>query len=125
MLRSIASVWRRRTSIIAVLLTKLLRREFGSDLLAGMSIVTSVLLGEYLAGSIVVLMLAGGEALESYALRSAGRMRSIALHSAVGGTLLSIAGMLVAASGHLSPVEGAISQEVIDVACGGEGSASF
>jgi heavy metal translocating P-type ATPase len=108
----VSGVWRRRTSIIAVLsaagilahlvlrfgvhaapattrlplvltlaiggvplvvelLTKLLRREFGSDLLAGMSIVTSVLLGEYLAGSIVVLMLAGGEALESYALRSA------------------------------------------------------
>ena len=40
-------------------------------MLAGISIVTSVLLGEYLAGSIVVLMLAGGEALESYALRSA------------------------------------------------------
>lgn len=53
------------------LLTNLLRREFGSDLLAGISIVTSVVLGEYLAGSIVVLMLSGGEALENYALRSA------------------------------------------------------
>ncbi len=53
------------------LLRKLLRREFGSDLLGGVSIVTSVLLGEYLAGSIIVLMLSGGEALESYALRSA------------------------------------------------------
>ena len=30
-----------------------------------------MLLGEYLAGSIVVLMLSGGEALENYALRSA------------------------------------------------------
>ena len=50
---------------------KALRREFGSDLLAGISIVTSVVLGEYLAGSIVVLMLAGGEALENYALRTA------------------------------------------------------
>src|SRR4029453_3044120 len=49
----------------------LLRREFGSDLLAGISIVTSVLLSEYLAGSIVVLMLSGGEALENYALRNA------------------------------------------------------
>src|SRR5262245_31493460 len=38
---------------------KLLRRQFGSDLLAGISIVTSVLLGEYLAGAIVVLMLSG------------------------------------------------------------------
>ena len=53
------------------LLRKFLQREFGSDLLGGISIVTSVLLGEYLAGSIIVLMLAGGEALESYALRSA------------------------------------------------------
>jgi len=53
------------------LLRKLLKREFGSDLLGGISVITSVLLGEYLAGSIIVLMLAGGEALESYALRSA------------------------------------------------------
>ena len=53
------------------LLRKLLARKFGSDLLGGISIVTSILLGEYLAGSIIVLMLAGGEALESYALRSA------------------------------------------------------
>jgi len=45
------------------LFLKLLRREFGSDLLGGISIITSILLGEYLAGSIIVLMLAGGEAL--------------------------------------------------------------
>lgn len=53
------------------LLRKLLKREFGSDLLGGISIITSILLGEYLAGAIIVLMLSGGEALESYALRSA------------------------------------------------------
>jgi heavy metal translocating P-type ATPase len=53
------------------LLGKLIRREFGSDLLAGISIVTSVVLGEYLAGTLVVLMLSGGEALEAYAVRSA------------------------------------------------------
>jgi len=53
------------------LLRKLLKREFGSDLLGGISILTSLLLGEYLAGTIIVLMLSGGEALESYALRSA------------------------------------------------------
>src|SRR5438874_3926010 len=49
----------------------LLRGEFGSDLLAGISIVTSVLLNEYLAGAIVVLMLVGGEAFANYALRNA------------------------------------------------------
>jgi len=53
------------------LFCKLIKLEFGSDLLGGISIITSVLLGEYLAGSIIVLMLAGGEALESFALRSA------------------------------------------------------
>lgn len=53
------------------LFRKFLRREFGSDLLGGISILTSLWLGEYLAGSIIVLMLAGGAALESYALRSA------------------------------------------------------
>ncbi len=53
------------------LLLKLWKREFGSDLLGGISIVTSIILGEYLAGSFVVLMLAGGAALETYALRSA------------------------------------------------------
>ena len=44
-----------------------------------------------------------------------GRMRSIALQSAVGGMALSVIGMAFAATGHLSPVGGAISQEVIDV----------
>ena len=53
------------------LLRKLWKREFGSDLLGGISGVTSLALGEYLAGSIIVLMLSGGEALEKYALRSA------------------------------------------------------
>jgi heavy metal translocating P-type ATPase len=53
------------------LLIKLFKGQFGSDLLAGISIVTSALLGEYLAGALVVLMLSGGEALEAYAVRSA------------------------------------------------------
>jgi heavy metal translocating P-type ATPase len=45
--------------------------EFGSDLLAGISIVTAVLMGQYLVGAIVVLMLSGGTALEQYATRRA------------------------------------------------------
>ncbi len=79
------------------LLRKLLKREFGSDLLGGISIMTSVVLGEYLAGSIIVLMLAGGEALESYALRSASsvlaalakRMPSIA-HRERGSEIVDV-----------------------------------
>lgn len=57
--------------LVGGLLVKLWQREFGSDLLAGISIVVAVTLGEYLAGSLVVLMLSGGAALESYAVRSA------------------------------------------------------
>ena len=57
--------------LVLELLGKLFRGQFGSDLLAGISIVTSVILGEYLAGSLVVLMLSGGEALEAYAVRKA------------------------------------------------------
>jgi cation transport ATPase len=57
--------------LVVKLSRKLLAREFGSDLLAGISIVTSVILGEYLVGCVVVLMLSGGEALEQFATRQA------------------------------------------------------
>src|SRR5208282_3864239 len=104
------------------LLGKLFRRQFGSDLLAGISIVTSVLLGEYLAGSIVVLMLAGGEALESYALKSASsvlralakRMPSIA-HRKQGSDIvdaaldtLAIGDTLVVYPHDICPVDGVV-----------------
>ena len=55
--------------LVSGLLAKALRRQFGSDLLAGISIVTAALLNEYLAGSLVVLMLSGGEALEAVCRR--------------------------------------------------------
>ncbi len=59
---------------MATLARKLWAREFGSDLLAGISILSSVLLGQYLVGTIIVLMLSGGEALEQYAT---GRASSV------------------------------------------------
>src|SRR5271166_5528860 len=43
--------------LVLELALKLIKGQFGSDLLAGISIVTSALLGEYLAGALVVLML--------------------------------------------------------------------
>lgn len=57
--------------LVLELSLRLIRREFGSDLLAGISIVTALLLDQYLAGALVVLMLSGGEALEAYAVRRA------------------------------------------------------
>jgi len=43
------------------------------------------------------------------------RMRKIALQSAVGGMALSLIGMMFAGLGYLTPVAGAITQEIIDV----------
>jgi heavy metal translocating P-type ATPase len=79
--------------LVGDLLVKLLTGRFGSDLLAGISIVTSVILGEYVAGVLVVLMLSGGEALERRAVSRAGdvlaalarRMPTVAHRRAGGG----------------------------------------
>jgi heavy metal translocating P-type ATPase len=110
------------TPLVLELLGKLLRREFGSDLLAGISIVTSIILGEYLAGAIVVLMLSGGEALEAYAVRSASsvlqalarRMPAIA-HRKTGSALadvfldnVAIGDLLVVFPHEVCPVDGAV-----------------
>lgn len=106
------------------LLVKIWKREFGSDLLGGISIITSVLLGEYLAGSFIVLMLAGGAALESYALRSASsvlsalakRMPSIAHRKSgieiadVSLEQIAIGDTLVIYPHDLCPVDGTVSE---------------
>jgi heavy metal translocating P-type ATPase len=57
--------------LVVGLMIRLVRLQFSLDLLAGISIVTAVVLGEYLAGTLVVLMLSGGQALEAYAVRRA------------------------------------------------------
>ncbi len=83
--------------LVIDLLVRLLRFEFSSDLLAGISIVTAAILGEYLAGTLVVLMLSGGQALEAYAVRRASsalnslakRMPSLA-HRKQDGTVHDI-----------------------------------
>lgn len=85
------------TPLVWTLLKQVWKREFGADLLAGVSIITSVILGEYLAGSIVVLMLSGGETLEEYAMgrassvlaKLADRMPSVA-HRLVDGKVVDI-----------------------------------
>ena len=79
------------------LLKKLWKRDFGSDLLAGISIITAILLHEYLVAAIVVLMLSGGAALEDFATARASsvldalarRMPSVA-HLKEGGTLVDV-----------------------------------
>jgi heavy metal translocating P-type ATPase len=108
--------------LVLDLLGKLLHCEFGSDLLAGISIVTSVFLGEYLAGTFVVLMLSGGQALEAFAVRRASsvlealaqRMPSRA-HRKHSGTVsdveldaIAIGDTLVIFPHEISPVDGTV-----------------
>jgi heavy metal translocating P-type ATPase len=57
--------------LVFELTLKVVHAEFGSDLLAGISMVTALILEEYLAGTLVVLMLSGGAALEAFAVRRA------------------------------------------------------
>lgn len=98
------------------------RGEFGSDLLAGISIVASAIMGEYLVGTIVVLMLSGGTALEQYATRRASsvlnalarRMPNIA-HRSVDSVLtdvpldeIRIGDPLVVLPHEICPVDGTV-----------------
>ena len=53
--------------LLVDLVRKALKRQFGSDFLAGLSIVTATLMGELLVATIIVLMLSGGQALEEFA----------------------------------------------------------
>ncbi|HLN47594.1 MAG TPA: heavy metal translocating P-type ATPase [Magnetospirillaceae bacterium] len=84
--------------LLYTLARKLIALDFGSDLLAGISIATSVLLGEYIVGCIVVLMLSGGEALEQFAARRASsilaalsrRMPNVA-HRATAAGIVDVA----------------------------------
>lgn len=66
----------------AVLLFEILkgleRKELGADFLAIISIIAAIALGQYLTGSIIVLMLSGGEALEKFASqRAASSMKAL------------------------------------------------
>ena len=104
------------------LLRKALRAEFGSDLLAGIAIATSALLGEYLAGAVVVLMLSGGEALEFYAVGKASsvlaalakRMPSRAHRKVTGGVedvaveKIQVGELLVIFPHEIAPVDGIV-----------------
>jgi len=71
-------VWAIATALVLVPLVlgvarSLLRGDVGVDAIALIAIVGALLLGEYLAGAIVALMLSGGNALEDYAQGRASR----------------------------------------------------
>ena len=108
--------------LVLELAVKLIKLEFGSDLLAGISIVTAAILGEYLAGALVVLMLSGGGALESFAVASASsvlralakRMPAIAHRKQADGIVdvplaaIAVGDTLVLFPHDICPVDGVV-----------------
>lgn len=103
--------------------------KYGIDILAITAIVTAVILGEYWAALVVVLMLTGGESLEDYAENKAKRELNSLLDNAprrahllknrkvvdVAASSLKVGDKIIVKPGELVPVDGIII----------EGAASF
>jgi heavy metal translocating P-type ATPase len=108
--------------LVGDLLVKLVTGRFGSDLLAGIAIVTSVILGEYVAGVLVILMLSGGGALERRAVSRAGdvlaalarRMPTLAHRKTGGGPAdvplgeVRVGDVVVVLPHEICPVDGTV-----------------
>jgi heavy metal translocating P-type ATPase len=57
--------------LVAKTIRGMLRGQFAADIVAMLAILTAIVLGQYFAGVVIVLMQSGGEALEAYAMRRA------------------------------------------------------
>lgn len=80
------------------ILRKIFHGDFGADLLAMIALITATWLQEYLAATLIILMLSGGQALEAYAMRKAsGVLQALAnrmpatAHRRSGSHLVEIA----------------------------------
>jgi heavy metal translocating P-type ATPase len=108
--------------LVAKTLLGLLRGRFAADVVAMLAILTALVLGEYFAGAIIVLMQAGGEALEAYAMERASqsieallarapkiahRLREGRLE-AVPVSEIAVGDRIVLKAGDLVPVDGTV-----------------
>jgi heavy metal translocating P-type ATPase len=98
---------------------------FGVDIIAACAIVASVLLGEYVAGAIIIIMLSGGEALEDFALSRAKRHLESLLsraptiaHKRVDDALVDVRAdevqpddIVLVKTGEIVPVDGILEDE--------------
>ena len=123
-------VWALATAAVLVPLVagvarSLARGDVGVDAIALVAIVGALLLGEYLAGAIVALMLSGGNALEDYAQGKAGReLRSLVDraprigHRREGDRIvevpvedLRVGDVVVVRAGEVVPADGAVGND--------------
>ena len=102
----------------------LLRGRFAADVVAALAIVGAALLGQYFAGTIIVLMQAGGEALDEYAMRRASRSLEALLERAprlarrrraghiedVPAEAVAVGDTLVLRPGDMVPVDGTVTE---------------
>ncbi len=108
--------------VVVSMVRDLVRRSGGIDVIAVMAIIGAVVLGEYLAGAVIGLMLATGRALEEYAANRAERELSALLkraprtaHRLRQGTLETISvdaveagDLLIVKEGDVLPVDGLV-----------------
>lgn len=100
------------------------RGEFGLDLIAALAMAGALILGEHLAGIVIALMYAGGQALESFAQRRARREMTALLARAPraatrydGDTLVEVPldairpdDRLLVRQGEIVPVDGIVAE---------------
>ncbi len=110
-------------STAVTLVQSLLRRSAGVDIIAVLAIVGALVLGEYLAGAVIGLMIATGRALEAYAANRAQRELSSLLRRAprvahrlrdgavdtVSVEHVLVGDTLIAKEGDVLPVDGIVS----------------
>jgi heavy metal translocating P-type ATPase len=107
----------------------MLRGQFASDIVASLAIVTSLVMGQFLAGAVVVLMQSGGEALEEYGLsrakssldhllrrapQKARRLRNGDIQE-ISVEEVQVGDNLVVRPGDLIPVDGTVLEGTTDV----------
>ena len=124
------SRWAYRLSVVVVLIPtafstvrRLLNREMGVDLIAVLAMSGALVLGEYLAGAILAVMLKGGTALERFAIARARRELSALVKRAprtahrragtditdIGVDEVALGDLLVVKPGEVVPVDGILS----------------
>jgi cation transport ATPase len=70
------------TPIVVSAIKALLQKDLDVDFLATIAVIAAVIVGQYLAAALVVLMLSGGEILENYTANKTSKAIQLLIESA-------------------------------------------